>query len=182
MTEAQPAPESQQPESSKTEQAKAPYTWTQTLTELSLEFLVPKGTPPKMMDIRFTATHLYVGVKGQPPILDSDLTSDIVASDSEWQLEGREHLTIMLVKGSNKSWWASPCVGFEEIDVTKIEPPTSKLSDLDGETRALVEKMMYDQEMKKRGLPTSEEKQKQDMMKKFMAQHPEMDFSQTKFG
>lgn len=159
------------------------YRWTQTLQDLQVLVPVPKGTKAKMLTVDIAKKKLLVQIKGAEPLMDGEMHATVKLEDCFWSVEddgdGRL-VTITLTKTNQMEWWNRVLMGDPEINTQKVEPENSKLSDLDGETRQTVEKMMFDQRQKAAGLPTADEMGKQDMLKKFMEQHPEMDFSKAK--
>ncbi|CZT16804.1 probable nuclear movement protein NudC [Ramularia collo-cygni] len=167
------------------EQSKLPYKWVQTIADVDITAVVPSNLKGKDFDVKITKMSLKAGIKGQEPIIEGPLPHSIDLDESAWTLEstssGKE-LSIHLEKVNKMEWWAHVVTGAPKIDTSKITPENSKLSDLDGETRSMVEKMMYDQRQKEMGQPSSDEQKKLDMLKKFQEQHPEMDFSNAKMS
>jgi len=160
------------------------YTWTQQLGDVWVTVPVPPGSKSRDLIVDIRKKHLKVSLKSKPnePLIDGPLHKSIIVDDTCWTLEDNKEISINMIKENGQEWWKSVIIGDPEIDTTKVQPENSKLSDLDGETRQTVEKMMFDQRQKAMGLPSSDEMQKQEMLKKFMAAHPEMDFSQAKIN
>lgn len=160
----------------------ATYSWTQTLQEAQASFPVPAGTKSRQVDVVITATKLRVGLKGSTPLADGALFKKVKVDDSFWTLEDGNRVCVYLQKENQMEWWKTIVQGDAEIDTKKVQPENSKLGDLDADTRQTVEKMMFDQRQKALGLPSSDDLQKQSVLQKFMAQHPEMDFSNAKIN
>ncbi|XP_010482731.1 PREDICTED: protein BOBBER 1 [Camelina sativa] len=158
------------------------YSWVQTLQEVTVNIPVPSGTKARSVVCEIKKNHLKVGIKGQDPIIDGELSRSVKPDDCYWNIEDQKVISILLTKHDQMEWWKCCVKGEPEIDTQKVEPESSKLGDLDPETRQTVEKMMFDQRQKQMGLPTSDELQKQEILKKFMSEHPEMDFSNAKFN
>ncbi|KAH0538259.1 hypothetical protein FGG08_005130 [Glutinoglossum americanum] len=157
------------------EQAALPYRWTQTIKDVEVTVPVPANIKGRDLDVLIKKSKL----KG-------DLAKPILVDESTWTLEtgsdGKKEVAVRLDKINKMEWWPNVLTHHPKIDTSKITPENSSLSDLDGETRTMVEKMMYDQRQKEIGKPTSDEQKKLDMLKKFQAEHPEMDFSNAKIS
>ena len=159
------------------------YNWTQTLSELNLVITLPDNTRAKDLIVDIRKQHLKIGFKSSGSfIVNDDLSKTVIVEDCLWTIEDGNKLNVNLQKFDRMSWWDSVCANDPKIDLKKVQPENSQLSDLDGETRQTVEKMMFDQRQKALGKPTSEEQKKMDILEKFKQQHPEMDFSNCKFN
>ncbi|CAE6526868.1 Nuclear migration protein nudC [Rhizoctonia solani] len=164
------------------EQATLPYQWKQELGDLDITVPLPKGTRARDLVVKIAKKKLSAGLKGKEPILEGELCQEIKIEESTWTVEDQEFLHIHLEKVNQMQWWENVLTHHPKLDTRKITPNNSKLSDLDGETRGMVEKMMYDNQQKQMGKPTSDEQKKMEALKKFQAAHPELDFSNAKIS
>ena len=157
------------------------YSWVQNLADVTLNVDVPPGTKGRDLVVEIKKNSLKIGLKGQTPICDAKLHKTIVMDDSFWTLEDSKLIVVNLQKFNTQEWWSCVCEGDPTINTQKVVPENSKVSDLDGDTRQTVEKMIHDPRQKALNLPTSDEQKKLDILEKFKSQHPEMDFSKAKF-
>ncbi|KAF9685599.1 hypothetical protein SADUNF_Sadunf03G0071400 [Salix dunnii] len=148
------------------------HSWAQTLQEVTITIPVPPGTKSRDVACEIKKKSLKLGLRSQSPILDGELFETIKVDDCIWNLEDQKTVSVLMTKCDGMDWWKYLLKGGPEIDVQKAEPEPSRLSDLDPETRSTVEKMMFDQQQERLGLPTSKEIENESLLKQFMAQNP----------
>lgn len=152
------------------------HTWSQTLREVTLIIPVRPGVRARDLKVEIKPNHLTVKYANGETLVDGELYKRVVVDDCCWQMEDTKegrNMVVYLLKHNTMEWWSCVLKGEEEIDLTKVEPENANMKDLDPETRAQVEKMMYDQRQKELGLPTSEDRQKQALINKIIEKNPE---------
>lgn len=163
------------------------YMWTQTLDEVQANVFLPAKTTKKEVEVRLELDRLYIGMRDKSQVfVDAAWCDKIHPDDSYWTIEdlesGGRAVQLTLSKFNQMGWWDCLVKGEPVIDTQKVSPEPSKLSDLDGEMKSTVEKMMLDMRRKQAGLPSLEEEEKKNKLAEFMKAHPEMDFSNCKFN
>ena len=163
------------------------YSWGQMdIKEITINIPVPGNIKGKDLKIECDNKRLYVGIKGQEPIINCELYAPIKSDSMIWTLEEvkvGKMISIAFDK-ADPTWWESVEKNDNiKVDTQKIQPEATSVSDIeDPELKAQVEKMMFDTRQKAMGKPTSDILQKCPQIEDFMKAHPEMDFSHTKFS
>lgn len=119
------------------------YSWTQTLTEVTV--YVPlfdlEGLKGKEIDFNLKPSSLTVKIRNKL-ILEGNFQYNIKVSESIWSLSS-SLLTISLWK-EKEIWWSSVFQGHEEIDTTKVDS-TKSITEYDEVTQGTIRKLVHEE-------------------------------------
>ncbi|KAF4675496.1 nudC domain containing [Perkinsus olseni] len=142
----------------------AKYYWTQTLNDLTVEVSLRANTKGKDLSVTIKPDNISIKYKGDgSSVLVGDLDMSIVPLESSWLIEDGDKLILSLDKAVH-TWWKCVLRGDEQIDTTKVES-TKTVSELDESSQGAVRKMLFDQNQRAQGKPTSDQIRMQEIMK-----------------
>lgn len=118
------------------------YEWEQTLEEVFVYIKAPEccleknkeiikknlkpGEQIPKLEVKFTTTHLTVGLVGLPPYLSEDLHSKVKGSECLWQLDDGE-ITITLEKALKADTWLCVFKGHDQLNMFQKEEMQKKM-------------------------------------------------------
>lgn len=144
------------------------YNWSQSISEVTVQVPLPEGTTAKMLQVDIKAKKLFVKIKGQDAaLIDGELAEKVKTDDSYWSVEDKKFLNITLEK-AYEAIWKTVVVGDAEIDPKTVDN-SKRLEEFDTETQGHLQKVLYEQERKKMGLPTTDEEKQQKLMEEILA-------------
>ena len=140
------------------------YNWSQGVGDVTIQFTLKEKINKKMLKVDMTVNHLKIEIKGMDkPLIDADFCEKIIPDDSNWSIEDGQAIIFFLEK-ANEIIWKSAFKGGKEID-TKTVDNSKRIEEFDSETQAALNKIVYEQNRKRNGLPTTEEEKKLEALK-----------------
>jgi hypothetical protein len=95
---------------------------------------------------------------------EAEFKEKIKIDDSYWTCEDKSSIILFLTKLTEVIWSAA-FKGHKEIDTKKVDN-SKRIDEFDNDTQAALNKIVYEQNRKKQGLPTTEEEKKLEALKK----------------
>lgn len=145
---------------------RANYSWSQKHREIDIQVKIPEHIKSaKQLTVKIAKKHITIfenGVQGY--IINSNLSMDIKTETAQWSFEADEHLLTISLDKVREHWWDSAFEDEEKINVQEIDC-SQPIHELDEEAQGKIAQLLFDQEQKRRGLPTSEEQRIQNMLK-----------------
>lgn len=85
---------------------------------------IPFENPVRARDltIRIGKKRLFVGVNGQPPIIDGLFYDDVEHEDSMWELEKGGKMIVINLQKPSGHWWSQLVTTDPEISRAHIDP------------------------------------------------------------
>ncbi|XP_044272452.1 nudC domain-containing protein 3 [Tribolium madens] len=139
------------------------YSWSQTLLEIDIIVKVPESTTAKDVSVKITTDQISVKLKDGTVMLEGELCHKCKHNDAIWSLE--KHKLYIHLDKSREVWWNCLVKSEPKLDISTLDcsRPYEELSE---EAQAKIEELQWNQERKRLGLPTSDELQMQDILKR----------------
>jgi len=156
------------------------YTWEQTINDVTISVKVPKGTKARDIVCVIGKGKLSLKLKGAAePLLDKSYPCDkrngnniwekVRTDESYWNVSddksGEHTIVAIYLEKERETWWKSALDGEDEIDTTQVDS-TRSMYDYDDETQGAIRKIMFDEDQKRKGLPSSDDLKNQDLLRK----------------
>ncbi|KDR10273.1 NudC domain-containing protein 3 [Zootermopsis nevadensis] len=145
------------------------YRWTQSILDLDVQIPVPAYiTKARDVHVNITATYLSVAIRGDEPqewktLVDGELCWQTNKADSMWSLEPGKHIQVHFEK-TKERWWDAVLLSEPKIDLSNIDA-TRPMEDLGQDEQMKIQELMWNQERKRQGLPTTDEMETQKLLK-----------------
>lgn len=145
------------------------YSWSQTIKDLDVQVKINSSVKSsKDVKIKIEKSSLHVASRDScgvwTDLIRDSLSWKIKPDECTWSLLPGDHIHIYLEK-TEERWWEKLLDKEEKLDIKNMNPE-KPIEDLEPEAQAKIKQLMYDEQQKRLGLPTSEQQQYQDVLKK----------------